>query len=129
MTSWDVFVSMPKQTDSLFQIYDVGRCLVNVMMETMLLIRTRIAKETAHAVMKFMLYITTKDLDISGKKVDNIPQIASFLVYKAISKHYKVVEYDHQARKESGTIMSFSDAIFLNDAILELCRGGFEPSI
>ncbi|KAK7752192.1 hypothetical protein SLS62_005936 [Diatrype stigma] len=79
---------------------------------------------TAHAVMKFMLYIITKDLDISGKKVDSIPQIASFIIYKAISKHYKIVEYDHQTRKDSGTIMSFSDPIFLNDSILELCRDG-----
>ncbi|EMR64415.1 hypothetical protein UCREL1_8606 [Eutypa lata UCREL1] len=78
----------------------------------------------ANAVIKFMLYIITKDLGISGKKVESIVGIAYAVIYKAITQHFQVWEWNEKARKNTRTIMGFWDPIFFNDSIMELCRDG-----
>lgn len=89
---------------------------------------TAIANPVANAVIKFMLYIITKDLGISGKKVESVVGISYAVIYKAITQHFQVWEWNEKARKNTRTIMGFWDPIFFNDSIMELCRGGFIAS-
>lgn len=93
------------------------------------LIHTWIANITANAVIKFMLYIITKDLGISGKKVDSVPNIAYAIVYPGITRHFQVYQYDPEKRKDTKLAMGFCDPIFFNDIVLELCRGESFSSI